>query len=87
METMTKVMQTVFGGVWDLFNSVIVPGFNISLARVLIGFFVIKWSLTLLALVTGFRSNAATASAQLRSSSESARHYKAIYDKKVSKSK
>lgn len=78
METVTKWMQTLFGGVWDLFNSVIVPGFNISLARVLIGFFVIKWSLNILALVTGFHTNATTASEQMRTSHETLGQYKKV---------
>lgn len=82
MEDMFDLTETLFGGIWDLCSRVIVPGFGISLAKVLIGFFVIKWSLNLLGLVTGFRTNADTASTRLRSSTESYRHYKTIYDKK-----
>ena len=41
MEEMTQIMKTIFGGVWDLLSGVTLPGFNISAAKVLIGFFVI----------------------------------------------
>ena len=57
METFSLIMKTIFGGVWDLLSGVTLPLFNISAAKVVIGFIVIKFSLSLLSLVTGFRSN------------------------------
>lgn len=85
MNDTLEFIEVIFDGAWKLFTSVDVPGFGISAAKVCIGFFVIKWSLNLLSVVTGFRTNAASAAYGLRGSHESAKHYKNLYDKKVGK--
>ena len=59
---MSDVITTIFSGVWDLFTNTIVPGFDISLAKVAIGFFVISFSLSLLSILTGFRSGSSDGS-------------------------
>lgn len=82
MEEMTQIMKTIFGGVWDLLSGVTLPGFNISAAKVLIGFFVIKFSLSLLSLVTGFRSNVNAGSEQFRTANESLSHYAKLKQQK-----
>ena len=87
METMQEIMITLFSGVWELFSGFTVPGFGISLAKVAIGFFVIRFSLSLLSLLTGFRSNSGYAADQFRTSSESLDQYKKVYDQKTSREK
>ena len=86
METMQEIMTTFFSGVWSLFSSFTVPGFGIPLAKVAIGFFIIRFSLSLLSLITGFRSNVGYVANGFRTSSESLNHYKKIYDQKINKS-
>lgn len=87
METMKETMTVFFSGIWDLFTGFTVPGFNISLAKVAIGFFVIRFSLSLLSLVTGFRSNAGYAADTFRTSSENLNQYKKVRDQNVNRSK
>lgn len=82
METFSLIMKTIFGGVWDLFSGVTLPLFNISAAKVLIGFFVIKFSLNLLALVTGFRSNVGVGAESITRSRETLSHYSALKKQK-----
>lgn len=82
MEEMTQIMKTIFGGVWDLLSGVMLPGFNISAAKVLIGFFVIKFSLSLLSIVTGFRSNVNAGAEQFRTANESLSHYAKLKQQK-----
>lgn len=78
MEEMVQIMKAVFSGVWDLFSGVTLPGFNISAAKVLIGFFVIKFSLNLLSLVTGFRSNVGAAAESYSRSNETLHQYSKV---------
>ena len=82
MEDMTLIMKTIFGGVWDLFSGVTLPLFDISAAKVLIGFFVIKFSLSLLSLVTGFRSNVGAGAESISRSRESFSHYSKLKQQK-----
>ncbi|WP_130870363.1 hypothetical protein [Intestinimonas massiliensis (ex Afouda et al. 2020)] len=87
METMQEIMTTFFSGVWSLFSSFTVPGFGIPLAKVAIGFFVIRFSLSLLSLITGFRSNSGYAADQFRTSSESLNQYKKVSDQNMKREK
>ena len=87
METMKEIMTTFFSGVWSLFSSFPVPGFGIPLAKVAIGFFVIRFSLSLLSLITGFRSNSGYAADQFRTSSESLNQYKKVSDQNMKREK
>lgn len=79
---MSDIMTTFFSGVWDLFSNFTVPGFGISLAKVAIGFFVIRFSLSLLSVVTGFRSNVGYAAKEFRSGSETLSQYKKVQEQK-----
>lgn len=87
MEIMKEIMTILFSGVYDLFTAFTVPGFGISLWKVAIGFFVIRFSLSLLSLVTGFRSNSGYAADQFRTSSENLNQYKKVHDQKVNREK
>lgn len=87
MDNVRQVMITLFGGVWNLFSSFEVPGFGISLAKVAIGFFVIRFSLSLLSLVTGFHSNIGAATDSIRTSSETVSQYKAVYTQQLNRAK
>lgn len=78
MENMKAIMECLFGNLWRLMSEVTVPGFEISLAKVIVGFFVIRFSLLLLSIVTGFRSNVGYTAEQFRTSSESASHYRKV---------
>lgn len=79
MNDMFLWMQTLFGGAWDLMSKVTVPGFGISVAKFAVGFFVIKWSLNILGMITGFRANADYTSESLRPSVERASSYRRAY--------
>ena len=87
MDEMKEIMVTMFHGVFDLFSGLTVPGFGISLWKVVIGFFVIKFSLSLLSLVTGFRSNIGSTAEEFRTSSETLNQYKKVNDQKMSREK
>ena len=87
MDEMKEIMVTMFHGVFDLFSGLTVPGFGVSLWKVVIGFFVIKFSLSLLSLVTGFRSNAGSAAEDFRTSSESLNQYKRVRDQQLNREK
>lgn len=75
METFSLIIKTIFGGVWDLLSGVTLPLFDISAAKVCIGFFVIKFSLNLFSLVTGFRSNVGAGGESVSRSRENYNHY------------
>jgi len=87
MESMLQWMQTLFGGAWELMSKTTVPGFGISAAKFAVGFFVIKWSLNILGLVTGFRTNAAYSAEQLRSSHETLSQYRKVSEQNANRSK
>lgn len=78
MTDMTNIAQSFLGSVWALFKGVTIPGFGISAAKVFIGFFVIKFSLNLLAALTGFRSSVSSTAEQFRSGGESVSHYRKL---------
>ena len=87
MEDFTLIMKTIFGGVWDLFSGVTLPLFNISAAKVLIGFFVIKFSLNLLSLVTGFRSNVGSGAESITRSNETLHQYSKVKEQNDKRAK
>lgn len=87
MTEMKEILTCLFRNTWDLFSSVTVPGFGISAAKLVIGFFVIRFSLSLLSLVTGFRSNSGYAADQFRTSSESLNQYKKVREQKENRAK
>lgn len=87
MNEIREILTCMLRGVWALLSGVTVPGFGISFAKLAIGFFVIRFSLSLLSLVTGFRSNSGYAADQFRTSSESLNQYKKVHEQKENRAK
>lgn len=87
METIFEYVTDYFTNIWTMFDSIVVPGFDVSVARVCLGFFVINWSLNILAVVTGFRTNAASASESMRSSRETLTQYRKVKEQNDNRSK
>ena len=78
MTDMANIAQSFLGSVWELFKGVTLPGFGVSAAKVFIGFFVIRFSLNLLAALTGFRTNADYVATSFRRGSEAVHHYRSV---------
>ena len=87
MDMIKQFLSTLFGGTWELFSALEVPGFGVSLAKVAVGFFVVRFSLNLLSLVTGFRTNVGSGAESFRTSSESLHQYRAVRDQQLNREK
>ena len=82
MEDLNTIITTFFDGVWSLFTGFNVPLFDVPMSSILIGFVVIKLSLTMVGLVTGFRSGAASASEHFHVTASRIGHYRKVKESK-----
>lgn len=87
MDEVTQLLKVVFGGAWDLFSSVTVPGFGVSAAKVAIGFVVIKFSLNLFSIMTGFRSNIGSGAESITRSNETLHQYSKVKEQNDKRAK
>lgn len=85
MEEIKNIISTFFDGVWSLFTGFQVPLFDVPLSTIVIGFVMIKLSLTMIGVVTGFRSGVASASEGFRSSAVKLGAYRKAQQSKLNR--
>lgn len=80
MDDVITIVKSFFENVWSLFSGVTIPGLNMTAAQMFIALFVIGFSLNLISLLTGFRSNVGSAAESMRTSHEKIGQYRKAID-------
>ena len=80
MDDLISIMKNFFENIWDLFSGVTIPGLGMTAAEMFIALFVIGFSLNLISLITGFRSNVGSAAESMRTSNEKIGQYRKAMD-------
>ena len=80
MDDLISITKTFFENIWALFSGVTIPGLGMTAAEMFIALFVIGFSLNLISLITGFRSNVGSAAESMRTSREKIGQYRKAID-------
>ena len=76
MSNMQQVMSTFFDNTWTMIKTVNVPGFDVPLSRVIVGFLIIRVSIGFVHFVLGFRGTVGGAQENYRTAREKWDAYK-----------